>query len=78
MNGTGLIDGNPLGRALYSAMHEAPDRPVNICRFVLLDRRGPEFFIDWDSAVSQCVAVLRAHAGHDPDDKSSPTSSRNS
>jgi transcriptional regulator with XRE-family HTH domain len=60
---------NPLGRALCSVMYDAPDRPVNICRFVFLDPRAPEFLPDWDVSAIQCVAVLRAHVGRDPHDR---------
>jgi MmyB-like transcription regulator ligand binding domain/Helix-turn-helix domain len=64
-----ILAANPLGRALYSVMYDAPDRPVNICRFVFLNPGAPEFFIDWEASATQCVAVLRAHAGHDPEDR---------
>jgi transcriptional regulator with XRE-family HTH domain len=64
-----ILATNPLGRALYSVLYDVPDRPVNICRFVLLDPRAPEFFVDWDASATQCVAVLRAHAGQDPHDR---------
>jgi transcriptional regulator with XRE-family HTH domain len=64
-----ILAANPLGRALYSVMYEARDRRVNICRFMFLDPRAPELFLDWDASATQCVAVLHAHAGQDPHDR---------
>jgi transcriptional regulator with XRE-family HTH domain len=60
---------NPLGRALYSVLYDTPDQPVNICRFIFLDPRAPELFVEWDASATQCVGVLRAHAGQDPSDR---------
>jgi transcriptional regulator with XRE-family HTH domain len=64
-----ILAASPLGRALYSVMYDAPERPVNICRFLFLDPRGRDLFVDWDASAAQCVAVLHAHAGQDPHDR---------
>ena len=64
-----MLVANPLARVLCSVMYDAPDRPVNICRFVFLNPRAPEFLPDWDASATQCAAVLRAHAGQAPHDR---------
>jgi hypothetical protein len=66
-----ILAANALGRALYAPMfdHAAGPRPPNICRFVFLDARAPEFFVDWEPSADQCVAVLRSQTGRAPDDR---------
>lgn len=43
-------------------------RPVNTARFVFLDPRAPDFFVDWDKVADDVVATLRSEAGRDPHD----------
>jgi hypothetical protein len=64
-----ILGGNPLGYALYSEMFIAPARPVNTARFVFLEPRAREFYLDWDRAARDVVAVLRSAAGRDPYDR---------
>jgi MmyB-like transcription regulator ligand binding domain len=64
---------NELARALYSDMFSrstAPG-PVNSARYVFLDprARARDFYIDWDRAASDVVAILRSAAGRDPYDR---------
>ncbi|MGH3265371.1 MAG: helix-turn-helix transcriptional regulator [Trebonia sp.] len=65
-----ILGGNPLGHALYAPMFTgtAP-RPINTARFVFLDPRARDFYLDWDRAAKDCVAVLRSAAGRDPHDR---------
>ncbi|TDD60366.1 XRE family transcriptional regulator [Kribbella antibiotica] len=73
----GLFDvlaANDLGRALYSPLYEhaaihTPGRPPNSARFCFLDPTATDFFVDYDKSANDCVAFLRATAGHDPYDK---------
>ena len=61
---------NALGEALFSEMLANPRRPANSARFCFLDARATTFFVDWDKAADDSVAILRAEAGrnpHDPD-----------
>jgi transcriptional regulator with XRE-family HTH domain len=60
---------NRLGFALYSEMDLAPGRPANHGRFVFLDPRAKRFFLDWERAADDTVAMLRAEAGRDPHDR---------
>jgi transcriptional regulator with XRE-family HTH domain len=62
---------NLLGYALYSEMFSraAGAGPVNSARYVFLDPGARDFYVDWDRAASDVVAVLRSAAGRDPEDR---------
>jgi transcriptional regulator with XRE-family HTH domain len=61
-----ILAANQLGRALYSELYAAPDRPVNTARFVFLDPRAEASYGDWERVATETVAVLRSAAGRDP------------
>ena len=50
---------NALGRGLYSELYVDPVRPVNHARFVFLDPRAHDFYVDWERAANDTVAILR-------------------
>jgi transcriptional regulator with XRE-family HTH domain len=62
---------NQLGFALYSDMFSraAGPGPVNSARYVFLDPGARDFYVDWNRAASDVVAVLRSAAGRDPYDR---------
>jgi hypothetical protein len=64
-----ILGGNRLGYALYSEMFIGPPRPVNTARFVFLDPRARDFYVDWERAATDVVAVLRSAAGRNPHDR---------
>jgi transcriptional regulator with XRE-family HTH domain len=64
-----ILSANHLGYALYSSAFLDPVRPVNLARFVFLDRRSTEFYRDWDRIAHDAVGSLRAEAGRNPHDK---------
>jgi hypothetical protein len=64
-----ILAANQLGYALYSPMYADPVRPVNHARFIFLDRNSTEFWVDWDKAANDTVALLRAEAGRHPYDR---------
>jgi transcriptional regulator with XRE-family HTH domain len=64
-----ILATNQLGRALYSEMFANPRMPVNSARFTFLDPRATSFFVDWDHAADDSVAVLRGEAGRNPYDR---------
>jgi hypothetical protein len=69
-NGRGdIIGANNLGLALYSDMYVQPQRPPNFGRFVFLDPRSHDFYLAWDEAARQTVALLRSEAGRSPHDR---------
>jgi MmyB-like transcription regulator ligand binding domain/Helix-turn-helix domain len=59
-----LIASNLIGRALFSPHFEA-NKP-NLARFIFLDPRAPEFYVDWAQARSMTAAMLRLESGRDP------------
>ena len=60
---------NGLGAALYSEVLDDPVRPPNVARFLFLNPRGLQFFLDWETIANDAVGILRAEAGRDPFDK---------
>jgi transcriptional regulator with XRE-family HTH domain len=64
-----FLAANRLGYALYSEMFTDPARPVNSARFLFLNPRSTELYVDWDKVASDVVAVLRAEAGRNPYDR---------
>ena len=54
----------PPRRALHAPHFEA-DQP-NLARFIFLDSRVKDFYVDWPLACSVTAAMLRFEAGRDP------------
>jgi transcriptional regulator with XRE-family HTH domain len=70
--GNGRLDvlaTNRLGRALFSPVFADPARPANYARFIFLDPRATEFYVDWERLAGDTVALLRAEAGRNPHDR---------
>ncbi|MDX6677779.1 MAG: hypothetical protein QOE31_1831 [Solirubrobacteraceae bacterium] len=63
-----ILAANALGRALYPEMFDGHDRP-NAARFVFLDPRARDFYLDWDRIARDVVATLRSAAGRNPYDR---------
>jgi transcriptional regulator with XRE-family HTH domain len=63
-----ILTANRLGYALYSEVFANPERPANLARFVFLDARARDFYVDWDGIADAGVGSLRAEAGRDPFD----------
>ena len=59
-----FVAANLMGRALFSPHFEA-DRP-NMARFIFLDPRAQDFYLDWPLARRMNAAMLRFEAGRDP------------
>ena len=64
-----ILAANRLGYALYSEAYADPVRPVNIARFVFLSPRARTFFVNWERAANDTVAILRTEAGRNPYDQ---------
>ncbi|MFJ6548069.1 helix-turn-helix domain-containing protein [Microbacterium sp. NPDC091676] len=67
-----VIGSNTLGRALHAPMFESAtstDGVPNFARFHFLDEASRDFYVDWESGAAATVALLRAEAGRDPQDK---------
>jgi transcriptional regulator with XRE-family HTH domain len=63
-----ILAANRLGRALYAELFDDPHRPVNNARFTYLNPRAREFYVDWETAADDVVAILRGEAGRNPYD----------
>lgn len=64
-----IVASNRLGFALFSEMYVQPQRPANFARFVFLEPRAEAFYLEWEDAAQQTVALLRAEAGRSPYDR---------
>ena len=63
-----ILATNTLGRALYAPVFEMPGRP-NVARFVFLDPRSQDFFIEWSKVAGEAAALLRTLASENPYDQ---------
>jgi transcriptional regulator with XRE-family HTH domain len=74
MNARGdVLATSALGRALYEPLFASPTsagRAPNHARFLFLDPASEEFWVDWERAAADTVAMLNAAAALDPYDKS--------
>ena len=64
-----ILATNDLGRALYSPVIGDGGLTPNLARFQFLDPASRDFYPDWDRFAGMCVAIMRARAGHDPNNK---------
>lgn len=64
-----LLAANRLGFAVYSEVYADGVTPVNTARFLFLNPRAQDFFLDWPGAATDMVASLRSEAGKDPHDR---------
>ena len=64
-----VLAANPLAQALFAPVFADPVRPVNHARFNFLNPRAHDFWLDWERAADDSVAMLRTEAGRDPYDK---------
>jgi len=60
---------NTLCTALYGDILTTQALPLNIARFVFLDPRAPDFFLDWETVADDTAAALRIEAGRTPNDR---------
>jgi transcriptional regulator with XRE-family HTH domain len=60
---------NDLARALYGDILAPQALPLNLARFLFLDPRAREFFIDWDEVADEVTDALRVEAGRSPFDR---------
>jgi hypothetical protein len=64
-----LLAANRLGQAFYSQQFDSPHGPPNSARFIFLDPRATDFYVDWEQVATDAVAILRSEAGRDPYDR---------
>jgi len=64
-----ILAANQLCFALYADVLTAESLPLNLARFMFLDRRAEEVYLDWDAVADDTVAALRIEAGRNPLDR---------
>lgn len=67
-----VVGANPLGRALHAPMfasHSSVNGVPNFARYFFLDDGSRDYFVDWEAGAAATVALLRAEAGREPDDR---------
>src|SRR3989441_12036072 len=64
-----ILAANRLGHAFYSQHFDSPHQPANSARFIFLDPRSIDFYVDWEQVATDAVAILRSEAGRDPYDR---------
>jgi transcriptional regulator with XRE-family HTH domain len=64
-----VLGANRLGYALFSLILDGQTLPVNLARFLFLDPRAIDFYVEWEKAANDAVAILRGQAGRDPYDR---------
>jgi transcriptional regulator with XRE-family HTH domain len=65
-----IVYANEMARALFSELFRDRARPANHARFVFLDPRSQTFWVDYEKAAHDTVAVLRSEAGRNPYNRS--------
>jgi transcriptional regulator with XRE-family HTH domain len=61
-----ILAANHLGRALYTWPDEKLTLPFNVARFLFLDPRAVDYYLDWELMARNQVALLRTETGRDP------------
>jgi len=64
-----ILAANRLGRAFYAQHFDSAHGPANSARFIFLDPRATDFYVDWEQVATDAVAILRSEAGRDPYDR---------
>ena len=64
-----ILAANNVCFALYSGILSAETLPLNLARFMFLDPRARDFFLEWNKLADDLAAALRSEAGRSPNDK---------
>ena len=63
------VGSNALGRALFPHLFPENGEPLNHTRYLFLDDRSREFYLDWQHDARHVVSTLRLLAGQNPSDR---------
>ncbi|MCU6480627.1 helix-turn-helix transcriptional regulator [Arthrobacter sp. A2-55] len=66
---TNIVAANDLCFALYTGILSPETLPMNLARFMFLDPRSKEFFVDWDTLADDFAAAMRTESGSNPRDR---------
>jgi transcriptional regulator with XRE-family HTH domain len=64
-----VIATNRLGRALFTDAYGESASAFNLARYLFLDPRSRDFYVEWDTVARDAVASLRTYAGRNPYDR---------
>jgi transcriptional regulator with XRE-family HTH domain len=64
-----IVTANPPCFALYAGIFQPHALPFNLARFVFLDARAKDFFVEWEHIADDITSALRIEAGKNPGDK---------
>lgn len=64
-----ILAANSSCLALYSGILSPDTLPLNLARFMFLDPRAQDFFLEWATLADDLAAALRSEAGRNPQDK---------
>ena len=64
-----LLGINRLGRALLSDLYAHNVSRPNLARYLFLDPRSQDFYVEWAAVAKDVVAALRIEAGRNPYDR---------
>jgi transcriptional regulator with XRE-family HTH domain len=64
-----ILAANNLCFALYTGILNPGALPLNLARFMFLDPRAQDFFVEWDTLADDLTAALRSEAGRRPHDR---------
>jgi transcriptional regulator with XRE-family HTH domain len=60
---------NRLGRALLADLYDDETSRPNLARYMFLDARSRDFYVEWATVAKDLVAALRIEAGRSPYDR---------
>lgn len=64
-----LLAINQLGRALLADLYTDQSSRPNLARYLFLDPRSRDFYVEWEAVAKDVVAALRIEAGRNPYDR---------
>ncbi|WP_310166806.1 helix-turn-helix transcriptional regulator [Arthrobacter sp. BE255] len=64
-----ILAANSLCFALYAGILSPDGLPLNLARFMFLDARSKDFFVEWETLADDLAAALRSEAGRNPRDR---------
>lgn len=64
-----IVSANSLCFTLYADILSPDTLPLNLARFMFLDPRSRDFFLEWDTIADDLAAALRTEAGRNPHDR---------
>jgi hypothetical protein len=64
-----IVAANNLCFALYTEILSPERLPMNLARFMFLDPRSKDFFVDWETLADDFTAAMRTESGQNPRDR---------